>query len=102
MEALQKQPGAGEKNKTQRDLHEHQSRAQSRSPAATNHSTALAFERDGEVDISRLDRGHEREKHCRFNTDRDAEKKNAPIQLDVIINCNPGQRWRKREYEGDA
>ena len=49
--------------------------------------------------MARLNRRHEREKHCRSNADRDAEQKNAPIHLSRIINRNPGHRWRKGEHE---
>src|SRR5256714_1244530 len=99
LQALQKQSGAGEENKTERDLDQHQSRSQSRSPAAANHSATLAFERAGKIDMARLNRRHEREKHCRSNADRDAEQKNAPIHLSRIINRKPGHRWRKGEHE---
>ena len=33
---------------------------------------AFALERAGKIDMARLDGGHEREKHCRANADRDA------------------------------
>src|SRR5205807_6516119 len=85
LEALQKQAGAGEKNKAERDLDQHQCRAQSRSAAAADHAGAFALERAGKIDMARLNRGHEREKHCRSNADRDAEQENAPIKLSRII-----------------
>src|SRR2546430_4659539 len=65
----------------------------------TDDSGALAFERAGKIDMARLNRRHEREKHCRSNADRDAEQENAPIQLSGIINRDPGHRWWKREHE---
>src|SRR5438309_3098580 len=65
----------------------------------TDASGALAFERAGKIDMARLNCRHQREKHCRSNTDRDAEQENAPIQLSGIINRYSGHRWRKREHE---
>src|SRR5438067_13903345 len=68
----------------------------------TDDSGALAFERAGKIDMARLNCRHQREKHCRSNTDRDAEQENAPIQLSGIINRDPRHRWRKREHESVA
>src|SRR5206468_9666181 len=76
-----------------------QSRAQSGSAAAADHTSPFALQRAGKIDVARLDGGHEREKHCRANADRDAEQENAPIQLSGIINRDPWQRWRKRKHE---
>ena len=99
LQALQKQAGAGEKNKTERHLNQNQSRTQSRSTAAADHASPFALERAGKIDMARLDGGHEREKHCRADADRYTEQENAPIQLSGIINRDPGHRWRKREHE---
>src|SRR5438045_6187543 len=68
----------------------------------TDDSGALAFERAGKIDMARLNCRHQREKHCRSNTDRDAEQENAPIQLSGIINPDPRHRWRKSEHESVA
>src|SRR5207248_6988990 len=81
VKALQKQPGPGKENETERDLDEYESRAQPRSTAAGNDTAAIPLERSRKIDVTRVNRRHEREHQSCEDANSGARCEHSPINL---------------------
>jgi hypothetical protein len=99
LQALQKKCGASEQNETKRYLDKNETRAQSRSAAATHHTAAFTFQCAGKIDMARVNGGHECEQYFRSDTNAGAQRENTPVDLPRVTDNDAGRgRW-KRKYE---